>query len=95
MTQDMDTTVIEIADGIFRLSTYLDPPGMVFNQFLVVDEEPLLFHLGHRRLFPQVHEAVGRVLFTIPGRAQPTSGDDIGTPALDGEDRFHPTALTD
>jgi hypothetical protein len=33
-------------------------------------------------------------LFTIPGRAQPTSEDDIVTPALEGEDRFHPTALT-
>ena len=33
-------------------------------------------------------------LFTIPGRVQPTSEDDIVTPALAGEDRFHPTALT-
>jgi flavorubredoxin len=35
---------------------------MVFNQFLVVDEEPLVFHLGHRRLFPQVQQALARVL---------------------------------
>ena len=41
----MDTTVIEITDGIFRLSTYLDSPGIVFNQYLVLDEEPLLLHL--------------------------------------------------
>ena len=33
-------------------------------------------------------------LFTIPGRVQPTSGDDVVTPALEGEDRFHHTALT-
>ena len=33
-------------------------------------------------------------LFTVPGRVQPTSEDDIVTPALEGEDRFHPTALT-
>ncbi|MDA8358162.1 MAG: MBL fold metallo-hydrolase [Actinomycetota bacterium] len=188
----MDTSVTEVADGIYRLSTYRDPPGMVFNQFLVVDEEPLVFHLGHRRLFPQVQQALARVLdprsvrwvsfghieadecgamndwlalapratvvhgtlgvsvslddmadrqphsladgasldlgakrvvwidtpqlphgweaallfetttatlfagdlFTIPGRVQPTSEGDIVTPALDGEDRFRPTALT-
>jgi len=33
-------------------------------------------------------------LFTIPSRVEPTSGDDVVTPALEGEDRFHPTALT-
>lgn len=80
-TQDTDNTVIEIADGIYRLSTCLDPPGMGFNQFLVVDEEPLVFHLGHRRLFPQVHEALGRAIdpCRVPGalahdRAQPRRG---------------------
>ncbi|MHB8431639.1 MAG: hypothetical protein ACYDDZ_14140 [Acidimicrobiales bacterium] len=58
----MDTIVMEIADGIYRLSIYLDPPEMVFNQFLVIDEGPLVFHLGHRRSLPQVHVALGRVL---------------------------------
>jgi len=34
------------------------PGGFIFNQYLVVDEEPLLFHTGPRRLFPLVHEAI-------------------------------------
>jgi flavorubredoxin len=58
----METTVDEIAAGIYRLSTYAEPPGLTFNQFLVAAEEPLLFHCGARGLFPLVREAVSRVL---------------------------------
>jgi flavorubredoxin len=57
----METTTTEIADGIHRISTFLDP-GMHFNQYLVVADEPLLFHTGHRHLFPQVSEAVAKVI---------------------------------
>jgi flavorubredoxin len=58
------TTVDEIAEGIYRISTPLDvmPGGFTFNQFLVKDDEPLLFHTGLRRIFPAVREAIGRVL---------------------------------
>lgn len=62
----METTVAEIADGIYRLSTFLPdvaaPAGFTINQFLVAGEEPLLFHCGHRELFPLVSAAVARVL---------------------------------
>lgn len=62
----MTTRVDEIADGIFRISTYVaevaPPAGFVFNQYLIAADEPLLFHTGHRRLFPAVHEAVARVI---------------------------------
>lgn len=62
----METTVAEIADGIYRLSTYIPevaaPAGFTMNQFLVTGEEPLLFHCGHRALFPLVSEAVGKVV---------------------------------
>jgi flavorubredoxin len=54
----METTTHEIADGIYRISTFIEGPGMPFNQYLVVADEPLLFHLGHRQLFPLVSEAV-------------------------------------
>jgi hypothetical protein len=59
------TDVHEIADGIFRVSTpgAMDGIGdFTFNQYLVVDDEPLLFHTGLRRLFPAVRDAVARVL---------------------------------
>jgi len=58
------TTLNEIADGIYRISTPLPlvPGGFSFNQYLVVDEEPLLFHTGPRRMFPLVAEAIARAL---------------------------------
>lgn len=62
----MTTTVNEIAEGIFRISTYvpeIEPPaGFTFNQFLVLGDEPLLFHTGHRTMFECTREAVARVI---------------------------------
>jgi flavorubredoxin len=61
----MDTQVDEIADGIYRLSTLvpdIGPDGFTFNQFLVDADEPLLFHTGHRSMFPSVTEAMATVL---------------------------------
>jgi flavorubredoxin len=61
----METTVEEIAPDLFRLSSFvpdLGPTGFTFNQFLVRDDEPFLFHTGMRQLFPLVSEAVGRVV---------------------------------
>jgi flavorubredoxin len=61
----MDTRVDEIADGIYRLSTLvpdIGPDGFTFNQFLVDADEPLLFHTGHRSMFPSVTEAMATVL---------------------------------
>ncbi|HVQ76272.1 MAG TPA: MBL fold metallo-hydrolase [Candidatus Binatia bacterium] len=60
----MDTRIDEIAEGIYRLSTFLPavgPSGFTFNQFLIEAEEPLLFHCGQRALFPAVSRAVARV----------------------------------
>src|SRR5262245_29182418 len=65
MTTDTNTTTVdEIADGIYRISTFIPevgPTGFSFNQFLVDADEPLLFHTGMRGLFPMVSEAVSRV----------------------------------
>ena len=57
------TTVDEIADRIYRISTPVHAlGGFTFNQYLIADEEPLLFHTGPRRMFPLVREAVSRVI---------------------------------
>jgi flavorubredoxin len=60
------TNVHEIASGIYRISTPVRmddvPGGFTFNQYLVVDDEPLLFHTGPRRLYPEVRDAVATVL---------------------------------
>jgi flavorubredoxin len=65
-TNTPTTNVDEIADGIYRLSTWVPeaapPDGLTFNQFLVAADEPLLFHTGPRGMFPLVSEAVARVV---------------------------------
>lgn len=58
----MTTTVDVIAPDVFRISTWTPEFGISFAQFLVRDEEPLLFHTGFRRLFADVHAAVKTVL---------------------------------
>jgi flavorubredoxin len=57
----METLVDEIADGIYRLSTFVEMAGLRFNQYLIDAEEPLLFHTGQRQLFPLTSEAFARV----------------------------------
>ena len=58
------TRVDEVAPAIYRISTPVStlPGGFSFNQYLVVDEQPLLFHTGPRRMFPLVREAIAAVL---------------------------------
>lgn len=61
----METQVNEIADGIFRMSTFVPEvtsAGFTFNQFLVKGDEPLLFHCGMRGLFPLVSGAVAKIV---------------------------------
>lgn len=61
----MTTKVDEIAPRVYRLSTFvpdIGPSGFTFNQFLIDDDEPLLFHTGHRSMFPGVRDAIGRIL---------------------------------
>ncbi|RPH65746.1 MAG: MBL fold metallo-hydrolase [Burkholderiales bacterium] len=59
------TNVHEIAAGIYRINTPIDLPdgqGFSFNQYLLVDDAPLLFHTGPRQLFPVVSEAIASVM---------------------------------
>jgi flavorubredoxin len=60
----MTTKVDEIAPRIYRLSTLvpeIGPTGFTFNQFLL-DDEPLLFHTGHRSMFSSVRDAIERIM---------------------------------
>lgn len=62
------TRIDEIAENVFRISVPLPPEaipipgGFTFNQFLILDDEPLLFHTGPRGMFSLVREAVSHVL---------------------------------
>jgi len=59
------TNVHEVSDGIYRINTpvvFENGNSFSFNQYLIVDDQPLLFHTGPRKLFPLVREAVASVL---------------------------------
>jgi flavorubredoxin len=62
----METKIAEVADGIYRLSTFVpqiaEPAGFAFNSFLIRGEEPLLFHTGLRKMFPLNRDAVARLM---------------------------------
>jgi flavorubredoxin len=58
------TRIDEVAEAIYRVSTPVTtiPGGFTFNQYLIADERPLLFHTGPRRMFPLVREAIAAVM---------------------------------
>jgi flavorubredoxin len=65
MTSSPVTSIHEIAADIYRINTALPdamPGGFSFNQYLLVDEMPLLFHTGPRKLFPLIRDQIETVL---------------------------------
>jgi flavorubredoxin len=65
MNSGPQTQVDEIAPDIFRMSTWvpdITEHGFTFNQFLLTGDEPMLFHSGHRQLFPLVSAAINQVV---------------------------------
>jgi flavorubredoxin len=55
-------TITEIAPDVYRISTFVADFDLQFNQFVVKDDEPLLYHTGMRGMFPLVLEAVGKIV---------------------------------
>ncbi len=66
-SEDSATRIDEIAGGIYRISTPVPPSaipgGFTFNQYLIVDDAPLLYHTGPRKMFPLIRDAIAT---TIP-----------------------------
>ena len=61
----METRLDEIADRIYRMSTFvpdIGPTGFTFNQFLIDADEPAIFHTGPRAMFGSVSEAITSVM---------------------------------
>jgi flavorubredoxin len=56
------TTISEIAPDVFSICTYIEQADLQFRQFLIRDEQPLLYHTGTRRTFERVRDAVGQVI---------------------------------
>ena len=61
----MNTRIDEIADDIYRLSSFvpdIGPTGFTFNQYLILDDQPLIFHTGHRSTFPDLAKAIASII---------------------------------
>ncbi|MGE0485147.1 MAG: FprA family A-type flavoprotein [Gammaproteobacteria bacterium] len=60
------TRIDNIGGSLYRIHTPLPPAvlpgGFSFNQYLLVDESPLLFHAGPRGLFDAVAAAIATVM---------------------------------
>ena len=54
--------ITEIAPDLYQISTFISRTNLQFNQFLVRDEQPLLFHTGMKGLFPVVRDALATLL---------------------------------
>src|SRR4030067_3782132 len=54
--------VNEIAPDVYRISIYVPEFNLQFNHFLIKDYEPLLFHAGYKRMFPQVTDAGATII---------------------------------
>lgn len=54
--------ITEIAPDVFRFSIYVEPMNLLFNHFLINDEEPMLYHAGMKQMFPLLREAVQKVI---------------------------------
>lgn len=82
--QQSGTNIEEVAEGIYRINTPVRTPatgGFSFNQYLIADEQPLLFHAGLRKMWPVIQEAVATVLPVETLRyitISHTEGDEAG-----------------
>ena len=56
------STITEIAPDVYRISIYVPEANLQFNQFVIKDDEPLLYHTGMKGIFPLVREAVARII---------------------------------
>jgi flavorubredoxin len=54
--------IAEIAPDLFRISVYVQQFDLQFNHFLLRDDQPLLYHTGMRRMFPEISQAVATLI---------------------------------
>jgi flavorubredoxin len=54
--------ITEVAPDLFRITTFVQPFNIQFSQFLLRDDQPLVFHTGPRALFQEVKSAVASLI---------------------------------
>jgi flavorubredoxin len=60
--KDIDISISEISDGIYRICSWDDIHGITFNQFLIDDDNPTLIHTGPMGMYPKIEEKVKEVI---------------------------------
>ncbi len=60
--KDVDVSISEIRDGIYRICGLVDAYGITFNQFLIDDESPTLIHTGPMGMYPKIEDKVKEVI---------------------------------
>src|SRR6266540_7145295 len=60
--KDIDVSISEINDGIYRIAGFVDTYGITFNQFLIDDEQPTLIHTGPIGMYKKIEEKVKEVI---------------------------------
>ena len=59
---DVDVTISEIKDGIYRISGFVSEYGLTFNQFLIDDTYPTLIHTGPLGMYSKIEDKVKEVI---------------------------------
>jgi flavorubredoxin len=59
---DVDVSISEVIDGIYRISGFVERYGITFNQFLIQDENPTLIHTGPIGMYSKIEEKVKEVI---------------------------------
>ena len=60
--KDIDISISEITDGIYRISGFVNTYGITFNQFLIDDEKPMLIHTGPIGMYKNIEEKIKEVI---------------------------------
>ena len=60
--KDIDVTISEITNGIYRISGFSNEFGITFNQFLINDEKPILIHTAPIRMYKNIKEKIKEVI---------------------------------
>ena len=59
---EVDVSISEVTDGIYRISSFVERYGITFNQFLIQDENPTLIHTGPIGMYSKIEEKVKEVI---------------------------------
>jgi flavorubredoxin len=61
-SNEVEVSISEVIDGIYRIAGFVETYGTTFNQFLIQDENPILIHTGPIGMYRRIEEKVREVI---------------------------------